>query len=27
VDLQELFPPPLSELPDNGAVGETGMLP
>ena len=27
VDLQELFPPPLSELPDNAAVGDTGTLP
>jgi hypothetical protein len=28
VDLQELFPPPLSELPDSAAaVGDTGMQP
>jgi len=26
VDLQELFPPPLSELPEGGAVGDTGMM-
>ena len=26
VDLQELFPPPLSELPDSGPVRDTGML-
>lgn len=27
VDLQELFPPPLSELPDSAAAGDPGLLP